>query len=93
MAIDVRHGSDDIERMVKASEGNPGAAMVLSDIAVNDPEFSNTLLTAIEQTSTRSLYLWVVYKDICKYDIEKTMEYLKGWFTTSTQSLDLYVGS
>lgn len=93
MSTDVRHGSDDIERMVKPSGGNPGAAMVLSDIAVNDPEFSNTLLTAIEQTSTRSLYLWVVYKDLCKYDIEKTIEYLKKWVTTSTQSLDLYVGS
>lgn len=79
------------ELIVSLSQGNPGAAAVLLEIALTDPMFLNPLGIAMELTGSKGYALWMVYKDRCKYDIEATKVVLREWFDSSCLPLEQWL--
>lgn len=80
------------EVLIKVSQGNPGALKVLCALLEAYPaEFTARLHMALELTGTKASNLWVVYKDLCKYDLDATKLMLEDWFNHSTQSLGLWL--
>lgn len=80
-------GNEMVKIMTNLAQGNIGALTCLMEIFKSDPVFINPLGIAISLTNTESSSLWIVYKDICKFDIEKTKKLLSEWFDNSTLPL------
>jgi len=70
------------------AQGNVGVVNVLAQIFEKDPIFLNPLGIAIVLTKSKSYGIWLVYKDMCKNDIDKTMKVLREWFENSTKPLE-----
>lgn len=79
--------------IVAISKGNVGVVNVLCQIVRKDPMFLNPLGIAMELTESPSFGIWLVYKDICKFDVEKTMQTLREWFENSIVPLDKWCES
>ena len=79
------------ELIVRISQGNPGAATVLLEIAKTDPIFLNPLGIAMELTRSKGYGLWMVYKDLCKHDTEATKAVLREWFGSSCLPLEQWL--
>ena len=79
------------ETITRLSQGNPGAATVLLEIASTDPMFLNPLGVAMELTGSKGYALWMVYKDRCKHDIEATKAVLREWFDSSCLPLEQWL--
>jgi hypothetical protein len=76
------------ETIVKVGQRNPGAMKVLSALLEAYPgDFCARLFIALELTQTKPSNLWVVFKDLCKYDLEATKVMLEDWFDHSSVSL------
>lgn len=80
----------DTSEVVRLCQGNPGAIRVLMSISSIEPMFMNPLTIALDLTGSKSYGLWVVYKDMCGFDIQKTMDTLKRWFDGSVKPLELW---
>lgn len=63
--------------------GNPGNITVMTELCVNKFEISMPWCESVfkkkhpEQKNNFKSWLWIIYKDFCKKDIEKTMDYLR----------------
>lgn len=77
-----------INIIVPMAQGNPGALKVIMRIFESDPMFLNPFSIAFFMTKSSSPFIWSIYKDICKCDLDKTKEVLTSWFDNSTLSLD-----
>jgi hypothetical protein len=68
-ALDLRGSVMDL--MITLSEGNPGAARVLSDLAatIDRDRFAKTLLT-LDDMNIRGTQIWVGFNDFAKGDIK-----------------------
>jgi hypothetical protein len=80
----------DGQTLLQVAQGNPGAFNVLGKIMETDAKFLNPLCIALLLTQSKSYGLWVVFKDMCKFDIQKTMATLKDWYDHSTEPLELW---
>lgn len=74
--------------MVKTCNGNPGALTVLANIYKKFGAEINPLCIAMIMTKSQGCALWIVYKDLCNYDTEKTNILLRDWYNNSTASLN-----
>lgn len=80
------------DAMVNSAAGNPGAVRVLIELHNHYGEQITTpLCIAIPMTKSESWALWVVYKDICKYDLKNTRDYLKLWYSESVEPLHKFI--
>lgn len=67
--------------LIAMSDGNPGAASVLSNIAINsakiDPDcvfpFGIGTFLSMDEYGIYGSRIWVLYKDVCKQDVENTI--------------------
>ena len=80
------------DTLIKLCQGNPGALNVLIELhkAYGD-QFFIPLAIALELTQTKAPNIWIVFKDICNHDLEKTRDYLKDWFEHSSGSLGAWL--
>lgn len=63
-----------IQLLVKLSQGNPGAALVLSQLA----KFNNIEeIHKLERAGVKGSGFWILYKDICKQDIPVLINLVK----------------
>lgn len=83
--------SDIFEKILQIADGNPGVGKVLAEIAKKDESRINPIHAAILITKSDSTLIWIVYKDICDYDIDKTISYLVNWYTNSSIDLNKYI--
>ena len=74
--------------LMSIAQGNVGVVQVLIKIIEKDPIFINPLGIAILLTKSKSYAIWLVYKNMCNYDIDKTMKVLREWFDNSTKPLE-----
>jgi hypothetical protein len=79
------------KHIMDISKGNIGVLQVLIEIAKDDVIFLNKLWLAIFLTDSEGYGIWLVYKDMCKHDIEKTKVALEEWFDNSSQPLESYL--
>ena len=77
-----------MENILILSNGNPGVSNVLLEILKINPVFLNHLSIALQLTNSNTSYLWVIYKNVCNKDINKTMKTLSEWFDNSTETLE-----
>lgn len=64
------------ERMVRMSEGNPGAQKILDEIIVNfglGVRSMNAILDTLEENKVTGPKIWVLAKDNCLMNIDKLM--------------------
>jgi hypothetical protein len=80
-----------IESLVVLAQGNIGALQCLMEILKSDPIFLNPLSIALILTKSKSYALWLVYRDICKRDVESTKNILRDWFDNSTEPLEKWL--
>ncbi len=83
--------ADPICKITEMANGNPGVVEVLAKIATIDVNFLNPLKIMMDLTDSNHTLLWIVYKDICEFDIDKTMDYLKTWFSNHHVNLNDYI--
>lgn len=74
--------------LMSIAQGNVGVVQVLIKIIEKDPIFINPLGIAILLTKSKSYAIWLVYKNMCNHDIDKTMKVLREWFDNSTKPLE-----
>lgn len=74
--------------IVNMAQGNPGALKVIMKIFESDPMFLKPFSIAFFRTKSNSPFIWSIYKDICKCDLDKTKDVLTSWFDNSILSLD-----
>lgn len=73
------------EILLKMSDGNLGALTVMIDIYKNpqiDPDGFMGGLGTILMFDSLGLYgpeIWMLYKDVCRESISKTISILRGW--------------
>jgi len=83
---------NDFQQLIlTVAQGNVGVVNALIKIIEKDPIFINPLAIAMALTNSKSFGIWLVYKDMCKYDVEKTMETLRSWFDNSTIPLEKWL--
>ena len=80
-----------VELAALLADGNIGVASVLKGILDKDYLFIEMLSYVMNQTHSEPSLIWVVYKDICDHDIDKTIEYLKKWNITKMINLNDYI--
>lgn len=78
-------------KIIEMSNGNPGVVRVLSEISKQNAAILNPLHIMIKLTKTKSSLLWIVYKDICEFDINKTIKYLEDWYSNTSVNLNEYI--
>lgn len=71
--------------MMKMSDGNPGAASVLMQIMTKgkgiDPQSYGGSVSTLLGLDTNEIYgsrIWMLYKDVCKENINKTIAMLRA---------------
>jgi len=71
--------------MVKMSDGNPGGASVimkiLKDGRMIDPQSYDGSISAMLNLDSNEIYgsrIWMLYKDVCKENINKTIALLRA---------------
>ena len=77
--------------IIKACQGNPGALKVLLALNVDHQSVLVNLTNAMDLTKSESWGIWVVFKDVCSGDLDKTVDYLKRWYRTSVLPLQDYL--
>lgn len=82
-----------ITKIIKIAGGNPGALSVAQQIAEKDTISFEKLYMMTLLKNPKSYMLWVVYKDICKEDINKTIQYLNGWHSNATATLKEHIST
>lgn len=60
-----------MNRILKLGQGNPGALTILSQLAN-----ASVYIDILEKLDIKSYKIWMLYKDVCGEDIEKTKELL-----------------
>ena len=65
--------------LTEACTGNPGAVSVLVTFLSFKNDFTEQLCKHMIITATQGSDLWIVHKDICKFDILVTFGYLSLW--------------
>lgn len=83
--------------VIKMSKGNPGAVNVIMEILTEgekiDPKMMFGGLGFILIMDSLNIYgekIWMLFKDVCKQDLEKTLHLLRGFqlgFITKDQLL------
>lgn len=68
--------SEQMERIISLSEGNPGAATALSRLAATQDDFES-LLENLEEHDMHGPYIWVGFKDHCGQDVERFAQCLR----------------
>ena len=87
--LDMKKESENaLYNILPALKGNPGALQVVMKIAETDPMFLNPLGIAIFMTRTNASAIWIVYKNICDQNIDKTKTILSDWFENSILNLE-----
>jgi hypothetical protein len=64
-----------MEALILMSEGNPGAATVLAELAKREDGF--IWILSLDDMNIRGTQIWVGYKDVCESNIEKFIEAIK----------------
>ncbi len=65
-----------IDLLILMSEGNPGAASVLAQLAKREDGFIRIL--SLDDMNIRGSQIWVGYKDVCGSDIDKFIRAIKN---------------
>lgn len=84
---------DPKEELIACSKGNPGALKVLISLLEKDypDHFMMHLFLALRLTDTPASNLWVVYKDLSDFDLDKTKDMLTEWFNSSAEPLGVWL--
>lgn len=64
-------GGTTLEAIVSMCEGNPGAAVALSELIKNDEENGLVMMLWLDEWGIYGTDIWVLYSDICAKDIKK----------------------
>lgn len=64
-------GGTTLEALVSMSDGNPGAAVALSDLIKSDEEGGLSMVLWLDQWGIYGTDIWVLYSDICDKDVKK----------------------
>lgn len=72
-----------IDLLMSLAQGNPGAVTALSTAARDAPEIDRSLnpfgfLDVLESLNIRGPKIWVLWKDVCKGDVEKFLAVLRA---------------
>lgn len=60
-----------LDALIVMSEGNPGAAVALSELLKNDDEGGLSLILWLDQWGIYGTDIYVLYSDICRKDVKK----------------------
>ena len=88
--LEKMYGADAVDKIAAISNGNPGVMSMLIEIHKVKPNLLNPLNVMMDLTRSDSSLLWIVYKDICNHDADKTITYLKEWCNT-TENLNDHI--
>ena len=78
--------------IISVCQGNPGAANTLGELfQLKGDRLITPLCIAMLMTKSKSYALWMVRKDLSDHDIEKTADFLKTWYDSSTIPLEKYI--
>lgn len=64
------------ETVLELAEGNPGAAVALSELVKTQSD-APTLLSTLQERDVRGPYVWVGYKDHCGEDVDEFAEAIR----------------
>ena len=75
-----------VEKLIRVGKGNPGAISVLTEMMRRAPE----IVLHLETLNIVGSRIWMLYKDVCKEDIAKTilLVYANKIGIISKESLD-----
>lgn len=72
-------------RLLTASQGNPGALEVMIMLSKANPIFFSMLYNAMADTDSQASGLWLLYKDVHNYDLDKLHVDLVHWVTNKNR--------